>query len=119
MADRVTRKAVRRALAEASVQARLARCEVRQLGFGGGAARGRAPPVQPAVLLLELEPQADGVVIVDAGVQSWGGASAASVSCAQEALRGRTIASGPPGAIGRLRMPFPLNPRRGTTAAAR
>jgi hypothetical protein len=84
--------------------------------FGG--ARHTAPEGQGAaddeggavVLLLELETLDDQVRIVDAPVQSAGGASDGLLACAQQVLRGQTLAA--PGIHGgtRHRVPYNLVP---------
>ena len=55
MADRVTQKAVRKALRAASVQSRLARCTKVEGWFGGISATGPGPRTAPASLMLDLE----------------------------------------------------------------
>jgi hypothetical protein len=111
LADRVTRKAVRKALLAASVQARLARCVDRDVGFGGRTAADRVPRAAPAVLLLELEATPGRVELVGVGVEQWGGVSDQVVACARSALRGQVVAAAGGEARGRLRMPYPLSPR--------
>lgn len=126
MATRVIRKLVRKALLAAPVQSRLARCADRIGSFGGPAAPASIPRAKPAVLVLELETLRGEVRILDAQVQTWGGASEASVSCARGVLRGHVVAV--PTARQerasdmrqeRTRMPFPLNPRSEAFASSR
>jgi hypothetical protein len=113
-ADRVTRKAVRRALLAPRVQSRLAQCVDREVGFG--TAPGRAPRDRPATLVLELESVMHEVRIVEARVQSWGGASEESASCARKVLLGTVVAAATPAHAGRVRMPFTLHARQGILA---
>lgn len=121
MADRVTRKAVRKALRAASLQSRLARCvdRDREVGFGGGASPSRIPRPRPATLVLEVETIRGQVRIADARVQSWGGASETAVSCAREVLRDKVLAAPTARPGKRALMPFPLNPRSQALAATR
>lgn len=114
MADRVTRKLVRRALLAEPVQSALSRCLGGDVGFGGGTASAPVPRTEPAALMLELETGGSDVRIVDARVRSWGGASAETVSCAREVLVGRVVTT-PSEAEqgGHVQMPFPLSPRGG------
>jgi hypothetical protein len=121
MADRVTRKAVRKALQAASLQSRLARCvdRDREVGFGGGASPARIPRPKPATLILDVETLRGQVRIADARVQGWGGASQTAVSCAREVLRDKVLAA-PAAKPGKhVQMPFPLNPRSQALAATR
>lgn len=114
VADRPTRRVVRRALLSPRIQSRLRHCLVQDGGFGATA--GRAPRIAPATLVLELERLRDEVVIADVGLRRWGGASQQAFSCARDALRGQTVA-GPPGLVaGSSWMEFPLNPRGGELA---
>jgi hypothetical protein len=120
MADRVTRKAVRKALVAGPVQSRLARCVDGGGGFGGAPSELEGPPpADPASLVIELETLGAEVRILDARVREWGGASEAMVACARTVLRGQVVPTPalrrPPGE--RLRMPFPLNPRRAPVAS--
>jgi hypothetical protein len=117
MADRVTRKAIRTALLAAPVQSRLARCVDRDVGFG--AAPGIVPRDRPATLVLELEARRGGVRIVDVQVERWGGANEQTISCAREALLGTAIAASTAAPAPRVRMPFPLSPKRTALAATR
>ncbi|HEY6100912.1 MAG TPA: hypothetical protein VIW03_15850 [Anaeromyxobacter sp.] len=110
MADRVTRKTLRKALLAAPVQSLLERCVDRDAGFGGGTVRARILRGRPAVLVLEVEAVAGAVRIADVAVRDFGEASRASVTCASDVLRGLVLA----GSIGpsvRARMIFPLTPR--------
>ncbi len=118
MADRVTRKAVRKALLAASVRSRLARCTTAG-GFGGTSAVGRGPREAPASLLLELEARGGEVRVVDASVREWGGASEAMVSCARTVLFSQVISAPKtrPSAGRRMQMHFRLNPRGDALAA--
>lgn len=121
MPDRVTRKAVRKGLQAASIQSRLAHCvdRDRDAGFGGGARPAPVPRANPAVLVLDLETAGDQVKVADARVQSWGGVSEKTASCAREALRGQVVATARPGTPERMQMPFPLTPRSRALAATR
>ena len=113
MADRVTQKAVRKALRAASVQSRLAGC-TKVEGFGGTSASGPVPRAAPASLVLELEARGGELRVVDAKVREWGGASEAMVSCARTVLRGQVIPAPPKGRVWageRMQMHFRLNPR--------
>jgi len=112
VADRVTRKAVRKALLAASVRSRLARCTAAG-GFGGTSAVGRGPRAAPASLLLELEARGGEVRVVDASVRAWGGASEAMVSCARTVLLSQVISApkARPSGGRRMQMHFRLNPR--------
>lgn len=118
MADRVTRKAVRKALLAASVQSRLARC-TKVGGFGGTSAIGRVPRAAPASLLLELEARGGELRVVDANVREWGGASEAMVSCARTVLRSQVIPAPKTrlSAGERMQMHFRLNPRGDAVAS--
>ncbi len=118
MADRVIRKAVRKALLAAPLQSRLSRCVDADVGFGGGTV-GPTPRAQPAVLLLEMETFESEVRIGQAQVQTWGGASEQTVSCAREVLSGQVIRTSGIEGGQRLRMPFPLNPRIALVDASR
>ena len=119
--DRVTRKAVRKALQAASLQSRLARCvdRDREVGFGGGASPARVPRPRAATLVLEIETGTREVRIVEAKVQSFGGASEAAVSCARNVLSGKVLAAKNAKPGKHVQMPFPLNPRSPALAAAR
>jgi hypothetical protein len=119
MAGRVTRKLVRKALLAGPVQTRLARCVDQVGGFGDGPGAGRGPRVAPAVLTIELEGLDRELKIVDAEVMVWGGASAASVSCARDALRGQVIRAPQVDRGHHVRMLFPLTPRSHTVTATR
>jgi hypothetical protein len=118
MADRVTQRAVRKALRAASVQSQLARC-TKVEGFGGTSATGPAPRTAPASLVLELEARGGELRVVDANVREWGGASEAMVSCARAVLRDQVI-SAPKTRLSageRRQMHFRLNPRRDALAS--
>ncbi|HET8541874.1 MAG TPA: hypothetical protein VFL83_18495 [Anaeromyxobacter sp.] len=104
-ATRVVRTIVRKRLLAGGVQARLAHCVGATGAPDDAAARG-----DPALLVLELEARSRVARVVDAHVESWGGASQASVDCAREVLRGETFTV-PAVEQGRTRMPFLLNPR--------
>jgi hypothetical protein len=119
MASRVIHKAVRKALLAAPVQARLAGCVDRDVGFGGGAASGRIPRAKPATLVLEMETHAGEVRIVEAQVREWGGASEQTVACARSVLRGMVIRASIAEPGQRVGMPWPLNPRSEVIAATR
>jgi hypothetical protein len=121
MADRVTRKAVRKALLAAPVEGQLARCvdRDREVGFGGGASPDRIPRAKPAVLMLDLEAMGHQVKIADARVKSWGGASHAAVACARDALSGRVVAVARGKPDRSMQMPFLLNPRSRAPTAVR
>jgi hypothetical protein len=112
MADRVTQKAVHKALRATSVQSRLAGC-TKVEGFGGTSASGPVPRTAPASLVLELEAGEGGLRVVDANVRDWGGASEAMVACARTVLRGQIIPA--PrfrlSAGARMQMHFRLVPR--------
>jgi hypothetical protein len=118
-ANRVTLKAIHRALKTAPLQARLARCVP--------APDVRAPRTQPASLMLEIETLAGELRIVDAQVRAWGGASEAMVSCARTVLRGhvfpapahRRPAAHPRPAGERMQVPFLLNPRSEAVVSSR
>lgn len=118
MADRVTRKAVHKALLAASVRSRLAGC-TGVGGFGRPSATGRVPRAAPASLLLELEARGGELRVVDAKVREWGGASEAMVSCARTVLRGQVIPAprSRRSAGERMQMPFRLHPRGDTVAS--
>ena len=120
LADRVTRKAVRKALHAAPVQSRLADC-TKAGGFGGTSAVARVPGAAPASLLLELEARGRELRVVDANVREWGGASEAMVSCARDVLRSQVIPAPKtrPSAGQRMQMDFRLNPRSGAVASSR
>jgi hypothetical protein len=95
MADRVTQRAVRKALHASSVESRLASC-TRVWEFGGTAsAAGQLPRPSPAFLVLALEAVGSELRVVDATVRSWGGASEAAVSCARDVLRSQVIPAPP------------------------
>jgi hypothetical protein len=117
VADRVTRKAVRKALLDDSIQTRLARCVDRDVGFG--TAPGNVPRGRPATLLVDLEARDHDLLVVDVAVDRWGEASDDTVSCARGVLRGMVIefASREPGR--NVAVPIPLNPRKETLAARR
>jgi hypothetical protein len=120
-ADRVTRKAVHKALGAASLQSRLARCvdRDRELGFGGGASPSRIPRPKPATLILDVETLGGQVRIADARVQSWGGASETTVSCAREVLRDQVLAAPKVKPGKHAQVAFHLNPRSPALAATR
>lgn len=118
MADRVARKAVRKALRAASVQSRLSRCTAAG-GFGGTAAPAGAPEMAPASLVLEIEARGGGLRVVDATVREWGGASEAMVACARTVLRSQVIPA-PKARLSdgkRMRMLFHLSPRGDAVAS--
>lgn len=121
MADRATRKSVRRALLTAPMEEELARCVERdsEIGFGGGASPAVIPRGRPAVLMLDLEPTAGRVTIAGARVKDWGGASHAAVACARGALTGTMVAAVSARAGKPVQMPFLLNATRRALAAAR
>ena len=119
MADRVSQKAVRKALRAASVQSRLAGC-TKVEGFGGTSASGPVPRAAPASLVLELEARGGELRVVDAKVREWGGASEAMVSCARTVLRGQVIPAPPKGRVWageRMQMHFRLNPQDDVVAS--
>jgi hypothetical protein len=119
MADRVTRKAVRKALLAPTVQSRLSRCVDRDIGFGGGPKPGRIPRALPAVLLLELETRDGEAQIVDARVRGWGGASREVVTCASDVVLGQVARAAGIAGGRQMRMPFPLHPKSTVVAASR
>ena len=118
MADRVTQKAVRKALRSASVQSRLAGC-TKVEGFGGTSASGPVPRAASASLVLELEARGGELRVVDAKVREWGGASESMVSCARTVLRGQVIPAPKTrlSAGERMQMHFRLNPRDDVVAS--
>lgn len=120
-ADRVTGKAVRKALQAAALQSRLSRCvdRDREVGFGGGASPTRLPRPKPATLILDVETLGGQVRIADARVQSFGGASETAVSCAREVLRDKVLVARTVKPGKRLQMTFRLNPRSPALAATR
>ena len=111
-ANRVTQKAIRKALRAPSVQSQLARCTGVE-GFGAASAPGRVPRAAPASLLLELEARGGELRVVDAKVRQWGGASQAMVSCARTVLQSQVIPApkNRPSAGERMQMHFLLNLR--------
>lgn len=111
LANRVVRKAVRKALLARPVQSRLAGCAGRSGGIGTAGEPGPVPRGAPAVLMLEMETLRDELRIVDAQVETWGEASQASVSCARDVLRGQVISASSVERGQRVRMLFPLSPR--------
>jgi hypothetical protein len=81
-----------------------------------GAAYTRAPGTPPAtpasgpaVLLLEVESDGEMMQVLDGPVESRGGASDATLSCAQAVLRGARVAV-PSQGQARFRMRFQLKP---------
>jgi hypothetical protein len=118
MADRVIRKAVRKALLAAPIQSRLTRCADHVGGFGGAVAPGPDPTGKPAVFMLEMETLGNEVRIVDAQVREWGEASDATVSCARDVLRGQVVARSNAPLGKRISMPFPLKPRSEPVASS-
>jgi hypothetical protein len=120
-ADRVTRKAVHRALRDPRLRSGLARCADGSGGFGDVPAGGRVPRARPASLVLELELGAGELRIVDARVRDWGGASEASVTCARAVLVDHVVpapARRRPRSE-RVEMSYSLNPRSDAIASSR
>lgn len=120
-ADRVTRKAVHKALRAARLQSELARCAPQPGGFGDVPSGERVPRERPASLVLAIESGADGLRIGDVKVQDWGGASEASVSCARTVLVGQVVPAPPRRRPRpeRVWMSFSLNPRSDAVASSR
>jgi hypothetical protein len=120
-ADRVTRKAVRKALGAARLQSGLARCADQPGGFGDAPSGEHVPRARPASLLLAIESGADELRIADVQVQDFGGASEASVSCARTVLLGQVVPAPPRRRPRpeRVWMSFSLNPRSDAVASSR